>query len=125
MNRNERNVLLVLLFLLLLGLFFWRFMPGHPSPVLPPPEIKASSTTVVAPVVIPTPKAPTKSSLPVTSPTGAPIPPKLELHKELIPKNIEIVRCYYTQQVAPPGTTFGFDINGLGFTSEFEKMIKV
>jgi hypothetical protein len=53
------------------------------------------------------------------------VPPKLELHKELIPKNIEIVRCYYSQDVVPPGTTFGFDINGSGFTSEFEKMIKV
>ena len=49
----------------------------------------------------------------------------MELHKELIPKNIEIIRCYYSQDVVPPGTTFGFDINGSGFTSEFEKMIKV
>ena len=53
------------------------------------------------------------------------MPPKLELHKELIPKNIEIIRCYYSQEVTPPGKTFGFDIDGSGFTSEFEKMIKV
>ena len=57
--------------------------------------------------------------------TGVPVPPKLELHKELIPKNIEIIRCYYSQEVTPPGKTFGFDINGSGFNSEFEKMIKV
>jgi hypothetical protein len=47
------------------------------------------------------------------------------LHKELIPKDIEIVRCYYSQAVVAPGTTFGFDVNGSGFTEEFQKMIRV
>ena len=35
------------------------------------------------------------------------------------------MRCYYTQEVVPPGKVFGFDINGSGFTSQFEKMIRV
>ena len=35
------------------------------------------------------------------------------------------MRCYYAQDVVPPGTTFGFDVNGSGFTSEFEKMIQL
>ena len=35
------------------------------------------------------------------------------------------MRCYYAQTVVAPGTTFGFDINGSGFTEEFQKMIKV
>lgn len=60
-----------------------------------------------------------------TSATGAPVPPKIQLHKELIPKDISIVRCYYAQDIVPPGFTFGFDINGSGFTTEFQKMIKV
>ncbi len=122
MNRNERNVLLLLLFLLLLGLFLWRLIPGQKSSPVAPPAVMPSSATTVSPqklLVRP------KSALPASTPTGAPVPPKIELHKELIPKNIEIVRCYYTQEVVPPGTAFEFDINGSGFTSEFEKMIKV
>lgn len=55
-----------------------------------------------------------KPSPAATTAAGAPVPPKLELHKELIPKDIEIVRCYYSQDVVPPGTTFGFDIKRLG-----------
>jgi hypothetical protein len=136
MNRNERTVLVILLMLLLLGLLFWRFASGPKSPNLQAPAVVPSSVTVTSPLAtstasvthMPAPMTQTKkpkSSLPGTTPTGAPIPPKLELHKELIPKDIEIVRCYYSQEIAPPGTTFGFDINGSGFTSEFEKMIKV
>ena len=124
MNRSERTVLVVLLLLLLAGLLFWRVGSGPKAPAPNPAEVKPSSATVPSPLAA-APKEKPKSALPTTTPTGAPVPPKLELHKELIPKNIEIVRCYYTQEVAPPGTTFGFDINGSGFTSEFEKMIKV
>jgi hypothetical protein len=51
--------------------------------------------------------------------------PSNEIHKELIPKDIAIVRFYYDQQVVSPGTTFGFDINGSGFTSEFQKSLSV
>jgi hypothetical protein len=124
MNRSERTVLVVLLLLLLLGLLFWRFGSGPKPPAPAPAEVNPSSATAPSPASI-APKEKLKSPLATTTPTGAPIPPKLELHKELIPKNIEIVRCYYSQEIAPPGTTFGFDINGSGFTSEFEKMIKV
>src|SRR6266700_26306 len=125
MNRSERNVLLILILLLLLGLLLWHWRTG-PSPAIPPLPVSTSSSTVTSPPVL-TPPASTKRkpASPVTTPTGAPVPPKLELHKELIPKNIEIVRCYYTQEIAPPGSSFGFDINGSGFTSEFEKMIRV
>ena len=133
MNRNERTVLVVLALLLLLGLFMWRVIPGQKTSSLIPTSVIPSSATTVSPLSVPAPKEPLKNkpstslktTLPSTTPTGAPVPPKLELHTELIPKNIEIVRCYYTQEVTPPGTTFGFDINGSGFTSEFEKMIKV
>src|SRR4029077_13720793 len=61
---------------------------------------------------------------PAAGPT-VPIPPVIQLHKEVIPKNIEIIRCYYDQEIVPPNVTFGFDINGSGFTSEFQQMIKV
>ena len=61
---------------------------------------------------------------PISAPT-APTPPAIVLHKELIPKNIEIVRCYYSKEIVAPETTFGFDINGSGFTDEFQNMIRV
>jgi hypothetical protein len=153
MNRNERNVLVVLALLLLFGFLFWRLGPGGSRELRNiPPEGMSSTATIVSPSTAtvlstattaalpgttspahpmpaaapakPKPRAPKLSST-VTTPTGAPAPPKLQLHKELIPKNIEIVRCYYSQDIVPPETTFGFDINGSGFTSEFEKMIKV
>ncbi|HVO32284.1 MAG TPA: hypothetical protein VMU17_00110, partial [Elusimicrobiota bacterium] len=47
------------------------------------------------------------------------------LHPELIPRNITIVRCYYDQDVVNPGTTFDFDIDGSGFTEDFYEMISV
>jgi len=128
MNRNERNTLIVLLLLLLLGLLLWLWRSGgfgSKPPVLPP-VVTATATVSVPPGATPkSSSSKTKSNGISTTATGAPVPPKLELHKELIPKNIEIVRCYYSQEIAPPGTTFGFDINGSGFTSEFEKMIRV
>ncbi len=68
------------------------------------------------------PKKPAKPV--VVSPTTMQAPP-VELHKELIPKNIEIVRIYYAQGLTGPGSTIDFDINGSGFTKEFEQMIKV
>ncbi len=128
MNRSEKSVIAVLLLLLLLGLLLWYSRSGSgPAAVLPPVAVSTAPLQAVTPAapVKPTTSSTRKGSAAATSPTGAPVPPKLELHKELIPKNIEIVRCYYTQEIAPPGTTFGFDINGSGFTREFEKMIKV
>ncbi len=144
MSKSERNVLIVLAILLLLGLFLWRFIPGglihgnqpprsllraQPSlwsPARPRFAGRATSSKDTGKIqIIRFGSASTKSALPATTPNGAPVPPKLELHKELIPKDIEIIRCYYSQEVVPPGKTFGFDINGSGFNSEFEKMIKV
>ncbi len=52
-------------------------------------------------------------------------PPPVVLHKELIPENIEIVRVYYNQMITGPNSTIPFDINGSGFTKEFQDMIKV
>ena len=131
MSRTKRILLAVLVILLILWLLYRHYGTGHRAQETVPGSVVPSSSTVTAlpssgPSQEPAAsKISPKSTLPATTPTGAPVPPKLELHKELIPKNIEIVRCYYTQEIAPPGTLFGFDINGSGFTNEFEKMIKV
>ncbi len=54
------------------------------------------------------------------------VPPGQEgMHRELIPENIHIERCYYDLDVVAPGTTFGFDINGSGFDEAFYKIISV
>ncbi len=52
-------------------------------------------------------------------------PQKNGLYPGLIPKNITIVRCYYDQEIVAPGTIFGFDINGSGFTESFNDMIAI
>jgi hypothetical protein len=54
------------------------------------------------------------------------IPPGQEgMHRELIPKNINIVKVYYDFDVVAPGTTFGFDIDGSGFDEAFYKIISI
>ena len=87
--------------------------PAPPAAAATPAKAKAAKKIL-----------PAKPEVP-SSDSAAPAAPKVELHKELIPKDISIARCYYAQEVAPPGTTFGFDIDGSGFTSEFEQMISV
>ncbi|OVE76265.1 hypothetical protein BVX98_06300 [bacterium F11] len=62
---------------------------------------------------------------PVVQPPPEMIPPPIKIHKELIPKNIEIIRVYYENDFTGPGRKIGFDINGSGFTKEFEDMIEV
>jgi len=47
------------------------------------------------------------------------------MRRDLIPKGITIVRCYYTEEVVNPGTQFYFDINGSGFDPNFRRMITV
>lgn len=110
--------------------------PPIPLPPLPTttPTVVSSSPTVIVPVVpvppvvvaspipIPTPK-PLKKVAPATPAVMA--PPPIEIHKELIPKDIEIVRVYYAAVITGPASTLQFDINGSGFTKEFEKMITV
>ncbi len=146
MNQRRKIAVAAALLLLALTYLFWRSRQGR-TPV-PPPVPVPTPTTIpkVSPPVTPKPsvpklprvtpipkplpppevKPPTSPppSGPVTAPAG-PTPPKIVLHPELIPKNIEIVRCYYDREIVGPDTTFGFDINGSGFTSEFQNMIQV
>jgi len=103
--------------------------PQISSPTAAAPSIAIS--TGVAPIKIGG-KKPAKPSqkAPVPAPGKAAVPPALlpppvELHEELIPKNIEIVRFYYEHPISAPGSALEFEINGSGFTAEFEKMIAV
>lgn len=97
------------------------------SPVAPAETLAAPA--VVSPPVekpAPTPKLVVKKTTAVAAPLApATPPPPVAIHKELIPKNIEIVRVYYANQITGPDTEIEFDINGSGFTNEFQKMITV
>ena len=146
MTLRARRQLLLLAVLLLLasGSFvYWKMNrppsappAPEPAPAAPPPAKQAPpaarpkpQAAKLPPPAVKTPPPPPKPAAaepagPVTSPP-IPKPPPIVLHKELIPKNIEIVRCYYEREILAPETTFGFDINGSGFTSEFENMIQV
>jgi hypothetical protein len=98
-----------------------------PVPVKPPKRVKPTKpSSFQAGQPMPHPAAPTQEAppAPVTTPS-VPKPPPISLHKELIPKNIEIVRVYYDREIVAPETTITFDINGSGFTQEFEDMIQV
>ena len=54
------------------------------------------------------------------------VPPGQEgMHRELIPKNINIETCSYDLDVTAPGTTFGFDIVGSGFDESFYRIISI
>lgn len=107
-----------------------------------PVPVAQSTTTVPSPVeiVAPPPPAPDPVPTPVTPPTPKkaqrpvePLPKDLvpttpapiEIFKELIPKDIDVVRVYYASPLSGPGSRIDFDINGSGFTREFEKMIVV
>lgn len=101
-------------------------IPAEPV-LMPSPE---PSMVEDSPIQVPPPAPTPEVSLPkpkkkdVVAPAAQMIPPPVQIHKELIPKNVEIVRVYYAQAIAAPGSSIEFDINGSGFTSEFEKMIK-
>lgn len=136
MNRNLKTVVVVAAILLLV-MSLWLFRKAGTREKAGIEGTEVSSGTAVSPVPeiasIPavstataSPLAPViKKSSTVKKQTSDPKPPEVKLHPELIPKNIEIIRCYYDQEISPPGAVLGFDINGSGFTSEFEKMIKV
>jgi hypothetical protein len=91
-----------------------KIVPHLPTLPIPAPTIPPVTPPITPPVTPPV--------TPIT-----PLAPAQEegLHKELIPRNITIVRCYYELDVVAPGTTFGFDINGSGFTEAFHQMITV
>lgn len=136
MNNSERATVLVVGGLVLLGAATWGLRSCGRAPVpLPDAVTPAISTatpaaplTVAPPPVTPavtSPRRKTPAGTPNTSATGAPVAPAVSLRKDLIPKDITIVRCYYANEIVPPGTTMGFDINGSGFNAEFEKMITV
>ncbi|MFA6003715.1 MAG: hypothetical protein WC881_06575, partial [Elusimicrobiota bacterium] len=87
------------------------------------------------PTLIPTIPAPKPAPAPVTPVVPPPPPPPPvaqpaalapgELHKELIPKDIVLLSCEYSQDVAAPGMTVGVDIVGSGFGPEFQQMIRL
>lgn len=81
----------------------------HPSPASPAPTVPT-----------PVPLIPAPSSTTLVVPAG-----QEGMHRELIPKNITIERCYYTEEVVNPGTQFYFDINGSGFDNRFYNSISV
>lgn len=94
--------------------------------VIPPAETVAAHLPVET---LPPPPEPTPVKKTKKAAKPAPVPqmaaPKIELHPELIPKDISIVRVYYTSMLNGPGSEMEFDINGSGFTKEFERMITV
>jgi len=101
--------------------------PAGSAP-LQEPAVKEPEMIVVKPLKVQEkpslkkPKPPRKKPIPETPLVP---PPPVELHEELIPRNIDIVRFYYSQPITGPQSRIGFDINGSGFTKEFEKMISV
>lgn len=110
----------VLLVVVLMGVYFsQRQKEDMTTPVLPPPPPAPAPVVFEAP-----PKKPAPVAAAPATPAMAP-PPPVKLHPELIPKDIEIVRVYYANQISGPGSEIEFDINGSGFTAEFEKMITV
>jgi hypothetical protein len=104
--------------------------PGH-TPAVPslPSKVAEQLPVPAAPPQAPAPTPEKTSEVPIAPPPAAPSaipkPPPIVLHKELIPKEVTIVRMYYSQDVIGPENTLDFDINGSGFTTEFESMIQV
>jgi hypothetical protein len=136
----------VVVVLLLAAVFFksCRRETPLPTPAQPEPAVVTSSETMIAvapssatvapPVVKPAPVVKHVTAKATPAPATAPVaaaapvqmaPPPVVLHKELIPANIEIVRVYYNQMITAPNSKIPFDINGSGFTKEFQNMIKV
>jgi CheY-like chemotaxis protein len=51
--------------------------------------------------------------------------PPLFLHSELIPPDVDIVQWYYSYPIVAPGGALDFNINGTGFSREFEQTLNV
>lgn len=143
MKKKSAIVVLLLILLLLLLKFSGFNKKKETLPVETPIAVSTAtvisvSTESVTPpstdvkpksVVKEPPKKEIKVEVPKKAPSVPPIAtasvPPVQIHKELIPKNIEIVRVYYAQPLMAPGNRVEFDINGTGFNQEFEKMITV
>ena len=106
-------------------------VPSRVEIIKEEPVVRKPPTTPPAPAVKPKRKPEPPKAQPKPPPETAVkpppemLPPPVEIHKELIPQNIEIIRVYYENEFSGPKNTLGFDINGSGFTKEFEQMIKV
>lgn len=92
--------------------------------------IKQTTRRLLASVGVSTVSLPSKTTaqvMPLMPPTPViEIPAGQEgMHRELIPRNISIERCYYTEEVVNPGSQFYFEINGSGFDSSFYRSITV
>lgn len=134
---SSRKLLVVLAAIAAIALaFFIRSCrpASEPAPGPSTPAVSGSSMTVAIPLSEPVPElSPSPSPKPIPKSVKAaspsvPVPmspPRVKLHKELIPKDIEIVRVYYAAMITGPGSSIEFDINGSGFTQEFQKMITV
>lgn len=133
MNKRIQLAILAVLVLIGAGVLAVRGCgSARVAPVIEPPTVTESTTTLAALPVAPVQPAPLPIAPVPEKKKEAPVqktpdlaPPPVKLHTELIPKNIEIVRVYYQQPLIGPDSSMGFDINGSGFNSEFQKMIQV
>lgn len=106
--------------------------PPSPAPTMSEPT-SASPKTQPAVASVPKHTAPVPTPpLRVISPPPPPSAPTPQvpagqegMHRELIPREITIVRCYYDETIVGPGMRFGFDINGSGFNEAFYRIIEV
>src|SRR5262249_26264226 len=80
--------------------------------------------TPVTPVPIPQPVKKVSVQAPARK-AAPPAPTKLVIHRELIPKDVSIVRFNYSQPVHSPGDSFHFNIVGSGFTPAFQQTLSV
>jgi len=144
-NKKVLKRVIIGVAILLAALFlFWRYGTEKKAPVKASDGVAAPGvqSSTEAAIVLPEPLTPVPTITPVKTPKAAPLPskpkpaakapadadmapPPVELHKELIPKDIAIVRFYYGQPITGPAAAMEFEINGSGFTAEFEKMITV
>ncbi len=138
MNKRERAQRLALIVVVIIIIvLLLRRCAGKPGtgPVSTPTPIAAAT----APPVLPPPPTPLPTAMPTAkpraTPKATPVPvatpkttlpkPRVDVHPELIPKDIHIVRVYYVNMIGAPGDVIEFDINGSGFTEAFQKMITV
>lgn len=127
----RRLVLAAALLALAVGLTWWGVsLVNRPAPA-PVATIEAPPPAPAPTEASPTPAAPTEEPTPPPKPPPrvkrepAPdlAPPPVEIHTELIPADIKIVRVHYPEPFIGPGGGLIFDINGSGFTQAFRDMI--